>query len=227
MTDFVSFELKDCVLAPIATGIKAQNASEFRDKLAMIHSGCIFFHFWGGRLRSSIESLEFSNDFAHWAHRCLHDNVLAERLEILDPSEYPDIEKLRLEIIEIVDSRLDEIEYIPWARRENQFHFIRSKIVVFDTRFKMQQPGELIKILPLLSKSSIFYHFIDARRRTSTGEDDFSAWLRAFSTNYEGLIFQLKKIDPFFISLAEIQNRLVSVVTEYFLGASASKEGKL
>ncbi len=212
------FYVKDCALAPIATGIQAQNLNEFRDRIAIIHPGCIFFHFWGSRLRTSIESVEFNNDFSFWSHNFLHDDTLAERLEILDPTEYQDIEKLRHEILEIIDNRLDELEYIPWARREHKFHFIRSRIVVFNTPYKIEQPSELIKILPLMSRSSIFYHFIDARRRTPNGEDDFTSWLKVLPQNYDNLIFQLKKVDPFFISLSALQHKLTDIFSEFFLG---------
>lgn len=212
-----SFYVKDCVLASIATGIKAQTISEFRDKIAIIPPGCIFFHFWGQRLLSSFENWEFHNDFSFWAHHCLHDDILAERLEILDPTAHANIENLRSEIIEVLDDRLDELEYIPWTKHDQRFHFIQSKIIVFNTQHKVEKPSELIKIIPLMSPSSIFYHFIDARRRTEENQDDFSAWISIFGDKYQGLIFQLKKIDPFFISLKEIQNKLKDTITKYFL----------
>ena len=211
-----SFSVQDCVLAPIATGIKAQNAREFTEKLATVPAGCLFYHFWSGRLRSTVYYWEFHNDFSYWTHHCLHDNILTERLEILDPVMHKDIEELRAVIIDIFENRMDELENIPWAKKEDQFHFIYSKIVVFNTRFVMHDPKDLLDILPLMSKSSIFYHFIDGRRRTPENEDDFSRWLKSFSGKYDDLIFQLKKIDPFFISLSDLQTKLISVINNYF-----------
>lgn len=212
------FAIQDCVLASVATGVKAQNARDFCEKISLVPLGCIFFHFWGGRLRSTVESWEFHNDFSYWASHCLHDDTLAERLEILDPTAYGNIEDLRSEIIEIFESRLDEIEHIPWVKQQEQFHFIHSKIVVFNTRFAVKHPNELVNIIPHLSTSSIFYHFIDARRRTPGNEDDFSAWLKGLPGDYGDLIFQLKKIDPFFISLSDLQAKLITVVMNHFLG---------
>jgi hypothetical protein len=43
----------------------------------------------------------------------------------------------------------------------------------------LEKPAELATAMLNLTTSSIFYHFIDARRRTSDGRDDFSDWLTA------------------------------------------------
>lgn len=212
-----TFYIKDCALAPIATGLKAQSATELRDRLLTVHPDSLFYHFWAGRLRSTFEYWEFHNDFSSWAHHGLNDDILAERLEILDPTEYQNIEDLRHKMVEIIDNRLDELEHIPWSKFDQQLYFIRSKIVVFNTAYKVENPQELIQILPHISRSSLFYHFIDARRRTPDGEDDFSAWLKGYSENHSLLISLLKKIDPFFITLADLQHTLISTVTEYFI----------
>lgn len=214
------FYVRDCALAPIATGIKAQTSGEFRDRLALVPLSCIYFHFWSPRLQSTLENWEHQNDFSFWAHHCLHDDILAERLELLNPSEYPDLEKLRAEIIEIVDRRLDEQETIPFTNRDHQFQFIHSKIVVFQTPHKANHPQELLQILPKMSRSSLFYHFIDSRRRTQPmGGDDFTLWLNGFS-DFADLTFEISKIDPYFISLAGLRQKLISLFTNYFLDSS-------
>lgn len=212
-----TFFVKDCALAAIATGFKVQTLTDFRSILSTVEPGCIYFHFWGGRLRSTLEHQFFHNDFSHWAHYGLHDDILAERLEQVDPTEFRDIEQLREELLEIVDRRLDEREIIPFSRRENQFHFVHSKIIVFNTQIKFEQPRDLVIILPQMSRSSIFYHFIDAIRRTPEAIDDFSHWLKGFDHQFTELISRLNDIDPYFLTLADLQKRLNSIITEYFV----------
>ena len=209
------FFVKDCTLAAIATGVKAQTLSEFREKLAAIHSGSIFFHFWRRRLDSTFEVGTFYNDFSHWAHFCLHEDALAEQLELLNPADYNNIEALRTEMLDIIDNTLDNHEIGPWTKQEEQFHFIRSKIVVFSTFLQINRPSDLVKSIPLMSRSSIFYHFIDARRRTVESKDDFSTWLGGFK-NYEELLERLSQIDPYFISLADLQSKLTIEVSRFF-----------
>lgn len=209
------FEIKDCTLAVIATGIKAQTLLDFRDRLLTIRPSCTYFHFWGGRLSTSFEYREFRNDFSHWAHQSLHDDILAERLELLDPCEYNTMEDLNNEIIEIVNDRIDEIEWIPWAKSDEQFHFMESKIIVFQTRHKLTKPEELVTVIPKMTHSSLFYHFIDSVRRTPEKIDDFSLWLKQSPEQYKDLIEALRHIDPYYISLSDLQNKLTELMRKH------------
>lgn len=210
------FHFKDCALIAIATGVRAQTLVEFRDKLEVIPAGSIFYHFWSSHLNSAIEHYESLNDFSKWAYQDLHDDILAEKLDLLNPAEYRNIENLRADMVEIVDSRLDEVDFIPFSKREKQFHFIRSTIVVFSTSFEMKQPKELVEILPKLPRSSIFYHFVDSKRRTPDYSNDFSAWLRDFGPEFHPLIEELDGIDPFYLSLTDLKEKLVDLFKKYF-----------
>lgn len=166
----------------------------------------------------------FYNDFSHWAHYQLHDDVLAERIALIDPFEYVDLEKLRSDIVDVIENRLDEQDGSTLCSYADSFYFIRSKIVVFNTPYKMEHPRDLVKTIPLISRSSIFYHFIDARRREIISLDDFSSWLYGYQEEFAPLIERLKQIDPYFIPLANLQQKLSSTITEYFLGDHNNKE---
>ena len=209
------FYINDCALAAIATGVKARTLSEFRDRLETIHPGSIYFHFWIGRLRPAFEFEEHHNDFSYWIHNSLHDDVLAERIELLDPVVYS-VEELRSMMIEIIEHRLDEHEWIPISRKDQCFHFIRSTIIVFKTNWRLEKPQDLVKILPLLPNSSVFYHFIDARRRTEKGADDFTVWLEGFGPEYAPLIHNYREIDPYFISLNTLQVKMIQATNRFF-----------
>jgi hypothetical protein len=223
MTDELSqlyspFYVKDCALAAIATGDRAQNLGEFRDRIKTIPTESIYYHFWRQSIETSLVPGSFYNDFSNWAHYQLHDDILAERLALIDPSEYVDLEKLRIDIVDIIENRLDEQDDGALYSRVDPFHFIKSKIVVFNTPYKMEHPKDLVKTIPIISRSSIFYHFIDARRREIIAIDDFSSWLHGYHEEFAPLIARLKQIDPYFIPLIDLQQKLSSTVTEYFLG---------
>jgi hypothetical protein len=222
----VSFAIKDCALAAIATGKRAQNLRELRDILQAIHPDSIYYHFWGGLLRPRFDDPEFNNDFAGWARHGLHDTRLAERLSVIDPTDFTELEELRQELLEVIEERLDETEWIPWSRVDQQFHFIRSQIVVFDTYKRIDTPQELALAVPNMSVGSIFYHFIDARRRTEDSVDDFEAWLAGFGTKYADLYNKIAAIDPYFISLSELRIQLVSLFNSYFKKVSKGVKRK-
>jgi len=211
----LSFAIKDCALAMIAEGRRAQTLRELRDALRDIHPGCIYHHFWGTLLRPQFSDREFNNDFATWCHHGLHDSAIAERLAVIDPADFADLEGLRQELIEVIDERLDETEMVLFARADQQFHFARSVIVVFDTHKRLSQPRELVEAVPQMSVGSIFYHFIDARRRDPVSVDDFRAWLMGLGPEYEGLCESVAEVDPYFESLFVIRQRLTEVFTQH------------
>ncbi|MDY6942834.1 MAG: DUF5752 family protein [Pseudomonadota bacterium] len=213
---YLPFEIRDCALISIATGNRAQNLKELRDRLLNVDSSSIYFHFWGALLRPGFESREYNNDFAEWIRHEIHDRTLAERLGVIDPSATDDLEHLRSELIDAIEERLDELRILFWTPPDRQFEFIRSQIIVFRTHRSIEKPEALKDILPRLSASSVFYHFIDAGRRTEDRSDDFSAWLGQWGDEHDELRRRLAGIDPYFISLTELREQLSEIAADYF-----------
>lgn len=210
------FAVKDCALATLATGRKARLLQSLRTELAQVESASIYHHFWGGLLEPRFEVREYNNDFAAWARHGLHDPVLAERLALLDPNRYADLEALRQDLLDLIDARLDEAEHLMWAPASEQFELLRSQIVVFDTGARLDAPEGLPAAVRLLSPGSLFYHFVDARRRNPDGGDDFSDWLTIFGERHAPLREGLADVDPFFGSLRDLQARLTALFDDYF-----------
>ncbi len=208
--------IKDCALASIATGVRVQNLRELRDQVATIHPGCLFNHFWGSLLAPRFEVREFHNDFAAWAAEGLHDPVLAERLAMIDPANHAEIEGLRRELLHALEDRLDEREHVPWARLDCQFHFVRAQVVVFDAHRSVAAPEELATVVPRLSLGSVFYHVVDARRRSPQGRDDFREWLSGHGDGYPDVVAAVGHVDPYFLTLSELRQRLASIFEDHF-----------
>lgn len=206
------FAVKDCALIAIATGRRALTCGELLDVLRTVDGGSVYYHFWGGLLQPRFEEREFNNDFAAWARHQLHDDALAERLALVDPTQHADSEELRRELIEVIEERMDESVVLAWLRAQQPFAFIRSQIVVFDSRRRPATPQELAAALPSFSAGSVFYHFIDARRRTPGHVDDFRLWLAGFGEDYGGLCADLAAIDPFFQPLSELRGQIAAVL---------------
>ncbi|MBE0465732.1 MAG: hypothetical protein IBX71_00690 [Candidatus Desulforudis sp.] len=210
------FVIRDCTLIAIATGKRAQNLRELRDNLLIIHPGSIYYHFWGGLLRSRFDNPEYNNDFAAWANHGLRDKILAERLGVINPADFCNLEFLRRELIEVIEERLDESELVPWSKTDQQFQFIRAQIIVFNTHWRIRDPEELAAVVPKLSVGSVFFHFIDARRCHPDGLDHFRAWLTGCGERYTDLIDQLAAVDPYFVTLSELRQQLAIVFSQYF-----------
>jgi len=210
------FGLTDCALIAIATGEKAQNIREIHNSLMRTYDeGVIYYHFWGGMLRPHFIDPEYQNHFAGWAYHDLHDRRLAEKLSIINPAHFASIEDLRQEVIEVFEARMDEDDAASRVEAEHPFFFMRSQIVVFDTRLRVATPEALTDLIPDLSLGSLFYHFIDSRRRTPSGGDDFSEWLKCWGAQYQNLVEEIHTIDPYFNSLIELREDLAAIFASH------------
>ena len=219
-----AFHIKDCALISLSSGIAVQTLREFREGLSTAPASSIYHHFWGRFLQPRFSEPEYNNDFAAWVYHGLHEKALAERLSVIDPTEFDDIEGLRAELIDRVEEHLDLTEWVPWSRADEQFHFIYSQVLVMDTGRCLEEPRQLVHAVKHMSLGSIFYHFIDARRRTPGRIDDFSAWLLSLGRDYEDLAGSVMAVDPYFSSLKEIRRVLCDRFSAFFQEAQGNAQ---
>lgn len=215
-TEEKSFAIKDSALIAIATGRRAHDLRELRDHLRDVEADSIYYHFWGHLLRPRFESPEFNNDFAVWAKHALHDLALAERLGVLDPTDFAHLDELRDAVLDILEERIDECEILPYAKRGENFHFIRAQLVIFDTLARAEKPEDLVDLVPRMSLGSVFYHVIEARYRVEGRLNDLAAWVRDQGDQYVGLEKKLESIDPYFISLQSLRDKLGDLLSDHF-----------
>lgn len=210
------FNVIDCSLIPIATGEKAFNLREMRDRLQWLKDKeVMYYHFWDVLLRPHYVDPEYQNDFAAWAYHQLRDKRLAERLSIVNPTLFKYMSDLRQHLIEVIEERMDEETFRSFDV-DHPFFFMRSQIAVIETNIRIERPEDMAEEIGQLSQNAIFYHFIDARRRTRSGDNDFSLWLKSFENSYGELADEIATIDPYLSSLAELQEQLATVFRTYF-----------
>lgn len=202
------FELMDCALITMATGKRAINLRELRDRIKDVDASSLYYHFFENLLRPSFDDPEFRNDFALWAVRSLSDMRLAEKLGTINPLSCCSMDELRQLLLDVVEDHLAEREWVPWAKPDQEFHFLTSRVVVFNTGRKLGTPAELGAAVPEMSTGSIFYHFIEARRRPPMEEDDFSEWLLQWGQDTQRLREELAQVDYYFWTLAELRDRV-------------------
>lgn len=214
------FAIKDSALVTLSVGRSAHNLRELLTAVAEVPAASLRHHFLEALLRPSFDDPEFRNDFAVWAREALRDDVLAERLGIVDPISLPDTEAVRAELLEILEERLDELSQPPTAPPGHDFQFLRSQVVVFDSGHSAEEPADLARLAPHLSVGSVYFHFVDARVRPPRGEDDFSAWLDGWGEAGRAARERLATIDPMFGSLLELRARVAEALGEAFGGGA-------
>jgi hypothetical protein len=210
------FEVKDCALLTRMSGLPpAVNLRELRERIAVCGENVLFHHFCETTLRATFDNPDYRNDFAVWSKLYLGDRVLAERLGILDPYSFPSLGDLRAATLDVIDERLGELTMIPWARSGDEFFFMEATTVMFSAGIRISRPSELADAIRKMTNGSVYFHFLEARRRPPFGKDDFTTWLLE---NEDGgrnrpYIEGLASIDFHFHSLADLRKELVALLT--------------
>jgi hypothetical protein len=207
------FAVRDCALIALSTGQRAADLAELRRQLERIDAASIEYHLWGGLLRPRFDDPEYRNDFAIWSRNHLHDDVLAERLGALDPTRHRSVEGLRGALLGVLRSRPRQVS--PRQAAREPFHFVHSQLVVFDTGKRVRRPEQFARLLPHMSLGSVYYHFIDARRRSPEHVDDLRAWLAPAGDQHGELCARLARVDPYFVSLSELRRELAQLLRSH------------
>jgi hypothetical protein len=211
----VPFIVYDCALLTRMSGLPAaMNLRELRQGVAACRDSVIYHHFFETPLRPSFDNPDYRNDFAVWAKLQLNDRVLAERLGIIDPYGFDTIADLRRHLLELIDDRLGEVYQVPAVLPGNEFYFMEATTAIFDTGERVERPADLAGAVQRMTLGSVYYHFLEARRRDPLRVDDFTVWLRDVGEEGESYIRALQDIDIYFYSLIDLRRELVRVLRE-------------
>lgn len=208
MTPFV---VMDCVLLTRMNGLpEAATLRELRERVAVCGENVLYHHFCETLLRPSFDYPDYHNDFAVWAKMHLADPVLAERFGALDPYAFCSMEELRGVMLDIIDERINLLPYAQPLPKGAEFYFLEASTVVFDTGDRICAPSELAPAILRMTTGSIYFHFIEARRREPLGLDDFSTWLLQSGEQGAACREALASIDIGFLTLTELKNEIYS-----------------
>ncbi len=209
------FKFIESAVLPLATGIRAQTLRELQTGLSQVDDSSIYFHFWGRMIRPHISESEFNNDFASWVNSSLRDFKLAEGLSAINPVKFQNFDDIRNVILNILDKRLENDDFLSWKKSDRDFHFIGCRKLMFDTGREIASLEEFPDSVRNASRESFFYHFIDGRRRSPECKDDFSIWLEQFNGATYSLRKKLKNVDSYLFSLTELQHQVFRIIDEW------------
>ena len=213
------FRVKDCALVTMPVGLPpVYDLRDLRERFEICPVESIYHHFCETLLRPTFDDPEYHNDFAYWVRHNLHDKTLAERLAILNPFEFNTLEELRLAVLEMVEDRIGELPHISNVQTGDEFRFLKALTVTFDTGLSVREASELRPAFEQMTPSSVWYHFIEARRRNPDHLDDFTLWLGRNEARYRPLMDALSEIDFYFLTLRELQNEIVSLARAHLDG---------
>jgi len=213
--DVYDFCIFDCSLARRSIGRYCSNLRELLDALRTVPEEVLEHHMMRCALEDHFELYEFPNDLARWCWDGLGDHVLGEQLALVDPHRHASTAELRATLLDTVESRLWNLERVPWCRPGLELHLIASHLVAYDTGERVLTPTALVEAIERMSPRSLFFHMHEARRRTGGRSDDFSLWLEQFDLGT--LVARLRAIDFYFLNLSQLRQELLEVFRQHLL----------
>jgi hypothetical protein len=175
----------------------------------------IYYHTNSYYLRHPYSQGLFPNDFATWVALHAQDRVLGEKLGVLDPFGFDDIEQLRGEILAIMGEHLSHIRIIPHSTTGEPFEFVRSHVIEADLGLEAWTLREFRDALAHVEVGAIYNHVCEARLRKGRLSGDFVTWLAA----PEGLCLpdlsvQVVRVGRLGLSLEGMRDRIVQACNQ-------------
>jgi hypothetical protein len=158
----------------------------------------------------------FPNDFATWVAVSVRDRVLSERLGLIDPFEFRDVEALRAQIVSTIDDHLQSLWNVPRVMHGDPFEFVSSHIIEVDLELSAKSLEEFRDHLATVDRSVLFNHICEAKIRKGRHSGDFILWIGSESgLNLPDLAAQVAAIQPMGLTLEGIRARTLEVLDRY------------
>jgi hypothetical protein len=195
-------------------GRSARDERQLLDAIEDVPLDSIYYHTHGFFLRHKYIAGPYPNDFATWAAIQVRDRVLGEKLGVLDPYEFVDLESLRAAIVAIIEDHLSHLQIIPRVIYEEPFHFMQSRITAIPTGLESRTLTEFREILASVDASVIYYHTFEAILRLGRRNGDFAIWIEQ-QLELKELAEKIGHLDPYMTSLEAIRHRIIRLCDEF------------
>ena len=205
------FQFIGCVELRQALDHRARDERELLDRLEDVPAGSVFYHTHGYFLRHRPITTAYGNDFAAWAAVQVRDQVLAERLAIINPFEMASLEDLREELMSAVHDHLLRLSTVPRVEFGEVFHFQQSHIVEVPLGPAVSTLTEFRAGLAEVDASAIYFHMVEARARLGRRSGDFAEWIRT-SLQLPALAEGIERIDSYMTSLERVRARVLALI---------------
>ena len=187
-------------------GQVARDEAELLQHLEDVPVQSIHHHMHAYFLRHPYLAGAYPNDFATWAAIQVRDRVLGERLAIVDPFDFEDIEELRQNLIAVIDDHLTRTPVVPRIVYGEPFYFMTTTLIEIPTGLEARNLGELRNGLAGAEVAVVYYHLFEARRR---GGLTFDGWLEAHG--HAGLAEAVRRVHPYTTDLEGLRSRLLQL----------------
>jgi len=191
-------------------GRRAWDERELLEHLEEVPLDSLYFHTHSCFLRDRTLPGAYPNDFATWAAIQVRDRVLGEKLGIVDPQDFADLESLRTEVVSLIEDHLAEVRSVPRIMFGEPFYFMQSRVLEIPTGVKVRTLAEFRDALLGVDVAVVYLHVVEARGRKGRRRNDFAAWLDE-QLGMTELAASVARLNPFPFGLEELRRRLVGL----------------
>src|SRR5207253_4153453 len=193
-------------------GRRAFDERELLEHLEEVPVDSIYFHTHSLSLRQRGLPAAYPNDFATWAAIQVRDRVLGEKLGIIDPQDFPDLESLRAEVVSLIDDHLAQLRSVPRIMFGfgEPFYFMQSRVLEVPTGVKVRTLREFRDVLSTVDSSVVYLHVVEARGRKGRRRHDFATWVDE-QLGLPELAAAMARLNPFPFGVEEVRRRLVAL----------------
>lgn len=193
-------------------GKRAQDIQRLLEIIEEVPADSIYYHTHSYYLRHPYTQELYPNDFASWVVRHAQDRVLGERLGVVDPFDFDDIEAVRAELIGIIGDHLDHGRGPLVTRVAEPFQFIRSHVIEVDLYIEVATLQEFRDELNHVEIGAVYNHICEARMRKRRPSGDFADWLSSEAgLGLAELGTQVVKVGRLGLNLEGLRTRIVNL----------------
>ncbi len=206
-----AFIFTGCVELRQSLDHRAADERELLERLEEVPAGSVFYHTHGYFLRHRPITTAYGNDFASWVATQVRDQVLAERLAVVNPFEFTSLESLREELVSTIHDHLQRLSAVPRVEFGAPFYFQQSHIVEVALGTGAHTLAEFRAGLAAVDASAIYFHMVEARARLGRRAGDFAEWIRT-SLGMPELADRIERIDTYMTNLERVRARVLTLV---------------
>src|SRR3989304_2324858 len=183
---------------------RARDERELMEQLERAPLGAVYYHTHGASPRPYQVTGAYPNDFANWVATQVRDQVLGERLAVVDPFAFGSLEALRDELVSIIDHHIATLHPVPRVVFGDPFFFVQSHVIEVPTGLEARTLGEFRQCLAEVDASSIYFHALESKVRRGHPRGDFADWLGQ-ARRRESLAEEIARINPYLGGLEGIR----------------------
>lgn len=217
MAQETPFAFFGCIELREILGLRARDERELMELLERAPLGSVYYHTHSVFLRHYQVVGAYPNDFATWVATQVRDQVLGERLAVVDPFAFRSLEELREELVSVIDHHIAALQPVPRVVFGEPFFFVQSHLIQVPTGLEARTLGEFRRCLGEVEASSIYFHALESRVRRGHPGGDFAEWIER-GLGLPSLAEEIARINPYLGGLEEIRARILRLLDAALTG---------